>query len=401
MEVSKENPVIVAGAGPVGCTFALYLAQHGIPVRILESEPDMPLTLRASTWHPPTLDMMDSLGIGAPLVATGLKVPRYQYRDRRSDLCAEFDLGTLEGDTNHPYRIQVEQYRMTKIAEVMLETLPHADIEFGTVVETVWQTDDWVMVKTRTAEGTKEFRAPYVFGADGASSNIRVSSGIAYEGFTFPERFLIASTPFELDKHIKNLASVSYFADPEQWFLALHCRPLWRILVPTDPEADPEELMSDEYLEKTLQSLVPKKGKYEIGHRTLYPVHQRVAETYRKGRVFLGGDAAHINNPLGGMGMNGGIHDAYNLAEKMVAFLNGDVNEDAFDLYDRQRRTMATKFVQRQSIRNKEMLENKDPESSRKQIQEMIEITQDPARHKEFCRENSMLNCLQEASEIT
>lgn len=401
MEVSKENPIIVAGAGPVGCTFALYLALRGIPVVVLESEPQMPVNLRASTWHPPTLDMLDELGISQPLVKVGLKVPRYQYRDRRSDLHAEFDLGVLEGETNHPYRIQVEQYRMTRIAQVMLETLPCAEIRLGHVVETVWQDSDFVMVKIRTPEGTQEFRAPFVLGADGASSNVRVSAGIAYEGFTFPEKFLIASTPYPFDEHFPNLAPVSYFADSEEWFLTLKCGELWRVLVPTDPEADPDYLLSDDYIEKTLQGLVPKSGNYEIGHRTLYPVHQRVAQTYHKGRIFLAGDAAHINNPLGGMGMNGGIHDAYNLAQKMYAYLQGDVGEDVFELYDRQRRTMATKFVQKHTIRNKEQLENKDPAKIRQQIEDMIKTAADPEAAKEFLRETSMLNCLREADAIT
>ena len=400
MEVTKENPIIVSGAGPVGCAFAIYLALNEIPVVVLEAEAELPLTLRASTWHPPTLDMLDAIGMAAPLVKMGLKVPFYQFRDRKSDIFAQFELEIIADETKHPYRIQVEQFRFTKIAQVMLEALPYADIKFKHAVEAHWQDNDFVMTKVRTPEGTRDVRTPFLLGADGARSNVRFSSGIKFDGFTYPEKFLIASTPYPLENHIDNLSYVTYFADPDEWFLTLRCNELWRVLLPTPIGADPEELISRDNVERVLQGIVSKKERYEISHKTLYNVHQRVAETYHKGRVFLAGDAAHVNNPLGGMGMNGGIHDAFNLAEKMVNYLNGDANWDVFELYDRQRRILCTDFIQKQTISNKEMLENDDPEKSRKKIESLIEISKDPVKNKEFVRDNSMLNILKQASEI-
>ena len=400
MQVSKQNPVIIAGAGPVGLSFALYLAQRDIPVRVLEAEPSLPITLRASTWHPPTLDMMDSIGLGQALAAIGLKVPHYQQRERGTDLYAQFDLGVLADETNHPYRLQVEQFRMTQMAQTMLQAIPCAEIQFGTVVETVWQDSDFVMVKIRDSQGIREFRAPYLLGADGASSNIRVSSGIGFEGFTYPEKFLIVSTPYPLHEHIKDLAYVSYFADPEEWLLTLRCNNLWRVMVPTQPGADAEQLIADDNVQAVLQRLVSKTGAYDIGHKTIYNVNQRVASQFRKGRVFLAGDAAHVNNPLGGMGMNGGIHDAFNLAEKMVAVVQEQADEALFDVYDRQRRTVTSDFIQRMTINNKEQLENKDPHKTRKQIEALQDIIADPQQHKAYLRETSMFNSLQAASEI-
>lgn len=401
MEVTRDNPIIVSGAGPVGCAFAIYLAMRDIPVVVMEAEPALPVTLRASTWHPPTLDMLDTIGLAAPLVAMGLKVPKYQYRDRQSGVYAEFDLDSISDETAHPYRLQVEQFRMTRVAQVMLEALPAADIRFNHVVETAWQDGDSVVCKVRTPEGARDVRTPFLLGADGASSNVRVSAGIEFQGFTYPEKFLIASTNYPVHNHIDNLAWVSYFADPDEWLLTLRCNELWRIMVPTDPAANPNDLISEDNVQDVLQRLVPIKGKYEIFHKTLYNVHQRVASSYRKGRIFLAGDAAHVNNPLGGMGMNGGIHDAFNLAEKMVSYLQGDADESIFDLYDRQRRTVATEFIQKQTIRNKEMLENEDPNKSRKQIEGMIEVANDPVKARAFVRENSMLNVLDDANAIT
>ena len=158
-------------------------------------------------------------------------------------------MGLLKEDTNHPYRLQVEQFRMTQMAKVMLETIPCAEIRFGTVVETVWQTDDFVMVKIRDKDGAREVRAPFILGADGASSNIRVSSGIGFEGFTYPEKFLIASTPYPLHEHIKNLAWVSYFADPEEWLLTLRCNPLWRVMIPAKPDMAVEDILSEDNIQ--------------------------------------------------------------------------------------------------------------------------------------------------------
>jgi len=397
-----QEPALIAGAGPVGCTAALFLAQHGIPVVVMEAQDDLPIDLRASTFHPPTLDMLDALDVTPQLISQGLIVPTFQFRDRRTGDFATFDLSLLGDETRHPYRLQCEQYKYTRVVVDMLTALPHADVRFGHRVMGFSQDDDGVTALARTSDGEIKIRGSFLIGAEGADSKVRQSAAVLYDGLTYPERFLVMSTKFPFEDHIENLSDVSYMSDPEEWCVLLRTVDLWRFLVPTDPQDSPDKLLSEDYVQDCLQRVCRKDTPYEIEHQLLYNVHQRVAETYRIGRrVLLAGDAAHINNPLGGMGMNGGIHDAINLSEKLVTILKEGGDMDALlDLYNRQRRQICIDFVQSQTAKNKEMIEATDAETQRKRQQDYMRISRDPELAKAFLMRSSMIEPLRESYEI-
>jgi len=399
--ISTERPVIVAGAGPVGSSFALFLVAKGLPVVLLERNTGVTVDLRASTFHPPTLDMLDNIGMTQRLKDMGLIVSRYQYRDRRTNDIAEFDLSVLKDETNHPYRVQCEQWRLSQECCEVLADMPHAKVRFSHCVTGVINTDEGVDVEVETPNGREKIRGSYMFGCDGASSTVRRAVGIEYEGFTYPEKFLVASTPYPLEEFLPRLAGVNYVSDPEEWCVVLRCNDLWRVLFPTKPGDTDEMLLSDAYIQERLHHLAAKQGDYVIGHRTLYNVHQRVAATYRMGRVMLGGDAAHINNPLGGMGMNGGIHDGVNLAEKLIAIHEGKADEDVLGVYDRQRRITAQNFVQEHTINNKKLMEEKDPEAQRKRQAHFMRTAADPALAKAFLMKAAMINCVRDSYAIS
>jgi 3-(3-hydroxy-phenyl)propionate hydroxylase len=397
--MALQTPVVIAGAGPVGCIAALRLAQAGIPVILLEGLSELPLTLRASTFHPPSLDMLAELGLSKPLHDLGLVCRYYQYRDRRTGEIAEFDMEVLRGATAHPYRLQAEQWKLTQIVwRELTEKYPHAQCLFDHSVKGVHQTRDgvevlvWVKGEERVLEGS------FVIAAEGADSALRKAVAISYEGFTYPEKFLVASTPFPLEEKFNRLAWVNYISDPEEWLVLLKTPTLWRVLIPTPPQLGDEELLSDRWIQARLHHMAPHSADYEIGHRTLYRVHQRVARTYRRGRVLLAGDAAHINNPLGGMGMNGGIHDAWQLAGALIAIHRDPSQEAELDRYDRQRRGICTRFVQEQTIQNKKLMEEKDPQLQAKRQAEFMATAADPVRARSFLMRTSMIDSLRDAA---
>lgn len=398
----SDEPVLIAGAGPVGCTAALYLAQADVPVTLMEAAPDLPVDLRASTFHPPTLDMFDKLGLTKKLINQGLIVPRYQYRDRRTGEIAEFDLGTLKDETDHPYRLQCEQFKMTRTIIDMLTSYPHVKVLYGHRVVGFTQNVDHVQALTFTDEGERRVKGSFLIGAEGADSRVRQSAAVMYRGMTYPELFLVASTPFRFEDHITDLSLVNYISDPDEWVVLLRTVDFWRVLWAADPELGRETLLSDDYIEAALQRICKKSTPYDIHHRTLYHVHQRVAETYRIGRrVLLAGDAAHINNPLGGMGMNGGVHDAINACEKIVNILQDGGNiDELLDLYDRQRREICTKFIQDQSKLNKELIETSDMDVQRKRQEQFMRAANDPVLSKEFLMRTSMIDSVRESYEI-
>jgi 3-(3-hydroxy-phenyl)propionate hydroxylase len=245
-----------------------------------------------------------------------------------------------------------------------------------------------------TVNGGERLAGAWLIGADGGRSRVREALGIRLEGFTWPERFLVASTPFDFAAVLPNLCDVSYFADPEEWFFLLRVRDVWRAMFPTRPQEKDEEILSDRAIEARLQRVYRKSTPYEVTHRTLYPVHQRVAESYRKGRVFLAGDAAHLNNPLGGMGMNGGIHDAFSLAEKLLSVIVGRKPVAELDAYERQRRPVALEYVNTISTANKRNLETRDPAEQRRWREEMTRAASDPQLAREYVLKISMIASL-------
>ena len=394
--MTARDPVIVAGAGPAGATLALHLARHGIPVLLLEREAALPKDLRASTFHPPSLEMLNDLGVAAPMIARGLIVDRYQYRDRRTGEVAEFDMSVIADETLFPYRLQLEQYELTAIIERALRRHPCAELRLGHDVTDFHQEADGVSVSLTTPAGRQTVRGSFLVGADGASSNVRKAAGIGFGGFTYHEKFLVASTDFAFERVFDDLSWVNYVADAKEWCVMLRTDKAWRVLWPVDAagNADAERELGDAALQERLHRLHDKRGDYRIRHRTLYDVHQRVAETYVKGRVALVGDAAHINNPLGGMGMNGGLHDACYLGRKLVATWRGELDLDVgLAAYDRQRRELAARFVQEHTINNKRLMESSNVDAQRERQRDLMEKAEDPDKAKAFVMERAMMHC--------
>ncbi|MCR9127300.1 MAG: FAD-dependent monooxygenase [Rhodobacteraceae bacterium] len=396
---AADERVLIAGAGPVGLVAAVSLLAEGIPVTVLEASADLAVDLRASTFHPPTLDFLARLGLADGLIARGIKCPHWQFRDRREGEVATFDLGLLADETDHPYRLQAEQWKLTEAARARLDSDPDAELITDIVVETVTQDADGVTVTARHESGeTATFRARYLIGADGARSTVRKSTGVGFPGLTIPEIFLSLSTPFRYDQAIEGLADISYISDPEEWFVLLRTPTLWRVLFPTDPSLSDEAILDPARIETRMQSVLPGEP-YEIAHKTAYRVHERVADAYVHGRIFLAGDAAHLNNPLGGMGMNGGIHDAVNLTEKLAHVWRG-ADPETMGRYERQRRKVAIETVQAQALRNRAILNETDPEKRRAYHDELRATVADPARHLAYVMRSSMIQSLRDLEAV-
>ena len=391
--------VIIVGAGPVGLTTALALARRNIPTVVFAAEPELVTELRGSTFHPPTLDMLDEFGVVPSMIESGLKAPTWQFRDRETGPVATFDLSLLAGDTNHPYRVQCEQWKLMRLLRDAYLKTPGAEIKFSHMVTGVKPGDDSAAVEADTPNGPITVSGRYVVAADGARSAIRRSLGVEFEGFTYPELFLIASTDFRYEDTLIDIAYVNYIADPNEWLVLLRVPGLWRVLVPAPENSDREKLLSDANLQDVLHRVVPRDSPYHIEHRSIYHVHQRVAKSFRHGRVMLAGDAAHINNPLGGMGMNGGIHDAFNLSDKLAeVYAGGDDN--LLDQYGRQRRTVAVEAVQQQTNRNHQILSERDPVTRKRSLDAMRATAADPKLARDYMLKSSMISGLRRAAEI-
>jgi 3-(3-hydroxy-phenyl)propionate hydroxylase len=214
MTDARGNAILIAGAGPVGLTAGLALLRRGVAVTVLEAKPALDTAPRDSTFHPPTLGMLVELGMGARLIADGLRVDRFQYRDRSAGVVAEFDLGRLRSDTPYPFRLQCPPHRLAELVLGEIEASPWADVGFGDGVVGVTQDADGVTARVETGSGPREIRGPCLLGVDGASSTVRRQLDGEFEGLTYPVRSLVLGTTFDFAAHFPDLADVTYAFDP-------------------------------------------------------------------------------------------------------------------------------------------------------------------------------------------
>jgi 3-(3-hydroxy-phenyl)propionate hydroxylase len=404
--MQDDASVLIAGGGPVGLFCALLLGQQGIRVRVFDANPCLQDDPRAATTHPATLEVLDRAGLVEDLTAAGLVAPTFQFWDRPTGTkIAEFDHALLKGDTKFPYVVQTEQFKTSGIILKRLQALPNVEVLFDHAVTHVSQSADAVTVTVSHAGRESRHTGPYLIGADGGRSTVRKQCEIPFEGFTYEERFLVLTTPFDFEAH-RGFCYRNYIADPQEWCncfkVAADGPPgLWRTVFPADTSIPEAEVMSDASVHARMQKFFPRAEPCEIVHRNLYSIHQRVASTFRKGRVLLAGDSAHVNNSIGGMGLNGGLQDAANLAEKLAAVVLGGGPDSLLELYSLQRRTVSIEFVQAQTIANKKRLEASDPETRQRNFEELAATAADPVRARDFLMRSAMITMQQRAASIT
>ena len=402
----SRSQVVISGGGPVGLICAYALARRGVTVTVLDQNSELQDDPRAATTHPATLELLDGLGVIDQVIEQGLIAEDFEFWDRPTgEKIATFDHAVLVDDTKFPFVVQCEQFKLAKIFLAKLQDETSVTVLFNHDVTGFDHTADGVTVTASTPDGEKTFEGDWLIGADGGRSVVRKSAGIGFEGFTWAERFLVLSTPFDF-KAERGMSFRNYIADPDEWCncfkVAADGPPgLWRLVFPADPEANEEALLADDFVQEKMQKFFKRDSDYDIVHRNLYNVHQRVASTFRLGRILLAGDSAHVNNSIGGMGLNGGIQDAVNLTDKLAAVIIDGEDERLMDLYDKQRRTYAVEFVQEQTIANKKRLEATDPEARAANMKNLREMAGDPVKARNFLLGATMISAMRRNAEMT
>src|SRR5688572_7595906 len=204
--MAKPDPVAVVGAGPVGLSLSLALAQADVPVTLIEAMADnnfLDQVPRAGSNHPTTLEFFDRIGLYARLEPRGIVAPKFHYWDRQEGaLIAEFDHALLKDDTKFPFVLQCERIKIIEEALKMAKAHPRVAVRMATTLTGFEQTADGVLARVTNAAGEDEtIRGSYIVSAEGARSVVRKDLDIEFEGFTYPERTLNIEVAYDFKQH--------------------------------------------------------------------------------------------------------------------------------------------------------------------------------------------------------
>lgn len=389
----------IVGAGPSGLVCALFLVRAGVPVMVLEQGAALAEDMRASTFHPATLDLLQGTGVVRTLLGQGTRVPRWQYLRHGTSDRVVFDLGILADLTDHPYRLQVEQFRLTSAIVERLRDEPLFKLRRGARVTRIEQDDDQVRVRYEENGEDRVAQSRWLIAADGGRSAIRKSMGLAFEGSVFPRTSITLVLDHRFQDQVEGLLGVNYVWTEDGHYSLMRVRDLWRFSFAPRNEDDPIEARDSAAAQARLQAVFPSSKPYRIQQLNHYTIQQRCLDRFRHGGVLFCGDSAHLNSPAGGMGMNSGVHDAACLVEHLVPVLEGE-DPALLERYDRRRRRIAQEEVQRISARNYQRHRETDPQRRAAIWQELQETAADPARHRAYLLETSMIGSRQRESEI-
>jgi len=394
------KPIVVSGAGPVGLTAATILSSKGIPVIVLEKENQPSKEWRASTFHAGTLELLEEVGIAQNLVPKGIIADKVQYRDRQTGLYAEFDFNLIKDETNYPYRLQCPQSTYVKmLKEEFLDPADNVELLFNSELTSLEQDKDSVTIKVQTPEGERVIETPYLLAADGARSTTRKLIDYDFTGYTLEEKFLLVGTPANFHDYIPDIAYVNYVSDPEQFLFLLKVPGAWRLLFPVPSNMTDEEATSEENVQKQLQKALKTDDQFEVIEQMIYRVHQRVAEKFYKGRVVLMGDAAHVNSPMGGLGLNSGVHDAVDITRRIERIINEDNEssiQEELETYSDVRRKVALEYVKLISEKNTRLMKEKEPELRVQMQKDMHEEATNEDLARKWILRSSLISSVRE-----
>jgi 2-polyprenyl-6-methoxyphenol hydroxylase-like FAD-dependent oxidoreductase len=392
--------VIIVGAGPVGLVAALKLARAGIPVTVLEKAEALHSEPRASTFHAPTLELLDTLGLTTKLLELGRPAPLWQYRIYETGEAAIFDFGLIADETRYPFRLQCEQFNLVTVAAAALEKEAPGSLIFEADVTHATQTANGVEASFVQGGKIQTISGGWLIACDGAASTVRTALGIDFHGETYPAVSFTVGANFAFHDHLPGVLGVNYFWSDFGPFSMFHTRYMWRIGWSPPPDSIDEDTLSDAVVQAKLAKICPAGAPFALMTARLYRVHKRVADTFNVGRILLAGDAAHLNSPAGGFGMNGGVHDAFNLADKLIAVYNGATAEPLLSKYTRQRRSAAIDDIHSTSDANYRRHREADPVKRLEALRDMQAIIADRDKHRAFLMDNALINSYRRSEAI-
>jgi 3-(3-hydroxy-phenyl)propionate hydroxylase len=339
-----HHPVVVVGAGPVGLTLAIDLAQRGVRVVLLDDDNTLSTGSRAICFAKRTLEIFDRLGCGQRMVDKGVswRVGKVFFRDEQ---IYQFDL-LAEAGHARPAFINLQQYCVEGYLAERASGLPLIDLRWKNKVTGIEQRADHALLTIDTPDGPYRLRADHVVACDGSRSTLRELTGQQSQGRVFRDRFLIADVRMKLDRPAERWFWFDPDFHPKQSVL-LHMQPdgVWRIDFQLGWDANPEHEKKPENIIPRVKALLGKDAEFELEWASVYTFACTRMAHFRVGRVLFAGDAAHGVSPFGARGANSGVQDADNLGWKLALLLKGQAGEALLQTYAQEREYAADENI--------------------------------------------------------
>jgi len=378
--------VVIIGGGPVGLISALGLAQAAVRVSVIEAEPHVVNSPRAAVHFWSVLDGLERLGVLAEAEAAGVRKQDYTYLVRSTGERIEYSMKVLEGHVPRPYNLHLSQHRLAEIALRRLRTFSNATVRFGARLQALQQDGDGVTLSVATGRDTQELRARWVIGADGAGSTVRRLLGLSFDGTTWPERFVATNVYYDFERYGYTRTTFVIDARYGAVIALLDNEGLWRCTYMEDATLPEQTFL--ERLPRAYAAILPGDGAYRLERASPYRMHQRSAPRYRVGRVVLAGDAAHVTNPTGGLGLTSGLFDSYALYPALTAVVLENADDEVLDRYAVARRDTFVNRVSSQATANKKLVFHAN--GGGRDLEEAVESLRRLATDAQYLRERLM-----------
>ena len=352
--------VLIVGAGPTGLVTAWGLARAGAQVTVIDREPDVVASPRATVYLPSTLKVLDELDLLAEALRIGEIGYELNVRFKLTGRIGRIDHRLVADLTPYAYTLHFGQHDLAYMVLRRLSALPATQVHWETTFEGLHEDGNAVAVRLATQQGSKTMEFDWVIGADGARSAVRRAMGATFDGFTWPETFMATNVYYDFESC--GYAYSNMVADGPNWAVVARLdkqEHFWRVSYSESSELSEEQRLAR--IPERYRYFMPDARPWQLARANSYRVHQRSASSYRIGRVLLAGDAAHATNPIGGMGLTSGIQDASGLIGCLSAALRGEAADDVLDWYAYERRRCFLEVANPSAIEFKRRAQETDP----------------------------------------
>ncbi|BDB26301.1 FAD-dependent monooxygenase [Cupriavidus sp. P-10] len=334
------QPVLIVGAGPVGLTTALGLAYYGIPFLIFEEDGSLSLDTKAGTILTRTLEAFRRYGVADAVLERALRVEEIGEIERETNVAhASVRTAVLREETRYPFVVNLPQHHLEPILREAVEQAPQGRLLMQHRLVSFRSEAGGVVAEFDTPHGRQCFEGSYLLACDGGRSTVRAQCGVPVDGVSLDVRYMLVDLKVDLDvANPRDYPYLAYFSDAQEWMILVRQPHCWRFLYPLAGDADEP---TDEALRSKVLRFIGNVDKVELLGRVTYRVHHRIARQWRRERVFLMGDAAHLITPMWALGLNTGVLDAISLPWRLAWVLRGWADSSLLDGYEREQRPVA------------------------------------------------------------